>query len=435
MSGSPPRSPGKKFSPVLPPKPLPPLITGSSPDLRGSSPRSPLPHVHVVGELVDCVIGSNIDDEGYDRIPKSQVLVCGHGICSVDLASIRKPWCPLCRTPLAGPLVTPSVVSDAIAREIADVNEEKNRAYFLAELASAFAARGQTLDVNDLYDKTADELAAMLPTRATRVGPAPAPPSPHTQQLMAGGGGSPLSPSVLAAIFASMEGKSASPVRRVPWAPPPPAVVEAPWGGEYKAPRAPSPGLSPNALAMIAAINAATEGGTPEPSTLQRDIAEAIAMSQGASGTPGLSPNTLAAIAAINAAHAPSELPLPGVAGSPRHGTLPLPGSPRRAAPQLTPPRALPLPGSPRHNLPLPGSPRRAAPLPASVGTLPVPGSPPRGGSVLPPRSPPPSRGTTALPVPSSPGRGSVLPPRSPGRVAPVNPAYAALLESAQYRR
>ena len=37
-------------------------------------------------------IGSNIDDEGYDRIPKSQVLVYRPAVSAVlILASIRKP--------------------------------------------------------------------------------------------------------------------------------------------------------------------------------------------------------------------------------------------------------------------------------------------------------------------------------------------------------
>ena len=225
----------------------------------------------------------------------------------------------------------------------------------------------ETLDVNDLYDRDSfNELTRRVQRVPREFGPAPAPPSPRPQRLIGSSGGEVTLVSKRTGSHLCQYGGG-----RLHW----PFVASAIgasttcssggtlWVVEYKAPRAPSTGLLvPDALAMIAAINAATpEVEHLNPSTLQRDIAEAIPMSQGASGTPGLSPNTLAAIAAFDAAHAPSEFHYPGVASSPRHGTLPLPGSPRRS--HLN---------SPHHELYLfpPAHPATISPYPAYPGAL-----------------------------------------------------------------
>lgn len=159
-------------------------------------PDAPSSHSHAE-EMLPCVIGNNLDDDGNDLVPKSKALVCGHAVCAFDLDNIRKPWCPACRTPLAGPLVTPLTLEKARGRMASDQAEEPTKAELIKELNRTLQRRGQPqLDLAspELYDKSAEDILQMIGQAQQERYPDPSPAEQELKVIMG-------SPSILAQLL------------------------------------------------------------------------------------------------------------------------------------------------------------------------------------------------------------------------------------------
>lgn len=397
--------------------------------------------------MVECVIGGNVINEtGDDLVPKSKLLVCGHAVCAFDLDNIRDIRCPICRQPLAGPLVTPKTIANAKLRLEAEATEEKIRQAAISQLTIEqteemernlgdlppterriiVEAEIKAL-MNNVYDKSVEDLLKMLhdPEKALIQAnlqfrpPAPnRPPPPSEAEMKALAG----SPGALARILAEEkeegeEGEEFPPALPFEFGHPvggsPFAIQAAPFEfgqplggspvaiGEFPGEEAP---LSPSILAQIAAIEAATANKPPEPSSLSLDMMEAIARSQNEvkGQAPRLSPTTFAAL------QKPEKKAISPVINIRPYSPTRSPGS--SIYPPGMAPRVMSPPTSPASSerLPLPGegssrSPRSRPGSPSQSPSRSRLGSPPAQPSLetpipLPPRLPP-------LQLPKSPTR------------------------------
>ncbi len=113
-------------------------------------PRPPVQMSPVPEELSLCLVCEE------NKIPKSQVLKCGHAICDECLPQLRLLNCPFCRAPLEGPLVTLAVQRSIRINMDADKQKEDERANLLARI-NGYGGR-----MSDFYGNDLDELRAEI---------------------------------------------------------------------------------------------------------------------------------------------------------------------------------------------------------------------------------------------------------------------------------